>query len=53
MTDLAVADDVEPVAHEARDRIITAVVTPLLNVVVPRWRRVATLTMTNAAIVLA
>jgi len=40
MTDLAVADDVEPVAHEARDRIITAVVTvaPVLALGFVAWQ---------------
>ena len=40
MTDFAVADDVEPVAHEARDRIITAVVTvaPVLALGFVAWQ---------------
>jgi stearoyl-CoA desaturase (delta-9 desaturase) len=40
MTDFAVADDVEPVAHESRDRIITGVVTvvPVLALGFVAWQ---------------
>ncbi|HEX4759391.1 MAG TPA: acyl-CoA desaturase [Thermoleophilaceae bacterium] len=40
MTDHAVADDVEPVAHETRDRVITGVVTivPILALGVVAWQ---------------
>src|SRR3954471_17637535 len=40
MTDLALADDVEPVVHESRDRAITAVVTvaPFLALGFVAWQ---------------